>query len=137
MAEHKPLPNQDLLSRAKMDWLNGPCGSRSMPEMSRLSMILNVMTTTPRPTNPNQCISDQAAKAEKLHDREPGLIIKELESRIPGFFDSLPRKNNGSVTREQKGGFISDVIRQYYHLGYRKYGKPNLRSGGADVVTVG
>lgn len=135
MAEHQPLPDKDLLSEAKVAWLKESCGSKSFPEMTRLGMVFNTMTSTGRPTNPNQTIFDQAMIGEKLHDKEPGMIVERLETKIPKFFDGLPKKTE-ECTDKHKKQLICDIIRHFLHQGVRKYGKPGLRldfSATADI----
>ena len=138
MSVHEPLSQVDLLSEAKQDWLKKPCGSSTFPEMTRFSMTMHIMSITARPTNKRQSILDQAYTGEKLHDREPGLVVSKLEEKIPGFFSNLPRRNvKKSPDSAQKRGLICDFIRHYMHLGLRKYGKPKLRrENGGDVLEI-
>jgi hypothetical protein len=129
MPEHpryQPLPEKDLLSEAKITWLKEPCGSTAFPGMTRLAMIFNTMSSTARPTDSSQTVFDQAFTGEKLHDKEPGAIVDRLESKIPGFFNGLPKRTD-ECTDKQKKQLICDIIRHFLHLGVRKYGKPGLR----------
>lgn len=128
----------DFLSVSHVAFIESICDSKSFPGMTRFTLLMNVMNSLPRPTNPTQLISDQALLADKLHDREPALVIAELESRCPTFFDDLPRRNTEKPpTQEQKGQFLCNFIRHYYHQGMRKYQKPNLRKKTSDISIVG
>lgn len=122
----------DLLSSAMLQFCTGLCGSKILPGMTRKTLLDNVLTSTTRPTNSVQMIADQALLAEKLHDKEPELIVNEIEKRCPNFFSSLPRRykpdspDQSGPSIAQKKQFLCNYLRHYYHQGHRKYEKPSF-----------
>ncbi|MFA5767619.1 MAG: hypothetical protein WC919_06880 [Candidatus Paceibacterota bacterium] len=129
----------DKLSKNQTAFLFSVVSSITFPEMTKLTALMNVLTSTPRPTNPNMTLFDQAVLRQKLHDREPEILIRELEERWPDYFIDLPVQKGTVVTRAKKGSFISLFITSFLHHGIPRYEKPNLRGkkkAGCDVITV-
>jgi hypothetical protein len=117
----------DLLSESMLEFCRGKVGVTGFSEATRKTIIDNVMTSTPRPSNPKQTIADQAFLAEKLHDGEPDVVITRIEVICSEFFDDLPRRDytvKPDIT--QKKQFLCNYNRHFYHLGARKYEKPSF-----------
>ena len=126
----------EFLSEAMLSFCDNPCGSEKRPEMIRKTLLDNVLTSTPRKTNPRQMIADQARLADKLHDGEPEILITAVEDRCPKFFEELPRRDsNKSPIMEQKKQFISNYIRHFYHQGMIKYSKPSFNKN-EEIVSI-
>lgn len=83
--------------------------------VTKFTAIIAVLLGTKRPSNQDQCMLDQVVLGKKLHDGEPELIIRNLETRFGmDFFRTLPRK--GELTPSKKTEFLSEFC------GYLRYG---------------
>jgi hypothetical protein len=110
--------------------------SSSFPKMTKAAAVFNVMTTTPRPSDPEMTMLDQAIVCDKLHDGEPAVIYHELEKRWPDFFAGIPIKQGGRLTDTIKGQFISRFITIYLYGGISRYIKEKRRKHQADVMAI-
>lgn len=138
-AVHEPLSQRIFLSEEMKIWLRGYVGSKSFPNLTREMALLNVISSTPRPTDPTMTIGDQMVAGLKLHDREPEELVTVLERKFQGFFDDLPRRDKSApASIVQKKSFFASYSRARFNDGLARYGKPNLRADGveADVVEV-
>lgn len=135
--EFKMDSEKDLLSEPMLEFCRGKVGVSSFSEATRKTIIDNVMTSTPRPSNPKQTISDQAFLADKLHDGEPDVVITRIEAICPKLFNDLPRRDDTvkpNIT--QKKQFLCNYIRHFYHLGERKYEKPSFGQVAPALVAI-
>jgi hypothetical protein len=139
MAVHTPLPENERvrLSPGKWAFLKEKVNSKSFNAgLTKATAIMAIMIGTPRPSAPGQCILDQVFLGEKMHDREPGLVIKGVEERFGAdFFATLPRqKKDQQPSIKHKSEFISEYAS---HLrGGAKFGKPELRKDAGDVPQI-
>lgn len=136
-AVHEPLNQRIFLSEEFKAWLRGPVGSKSFLNLTREMALMNVLSSTPRPTDPSMCIGDQMAIGLKLHDREPEELVSVLERKFFGYFDDLPRRDKAiPATTVQKKAFLASFSRARFNDGLARYGKPNLRSDESDIMEV-
>ncbi len=130
--DNKPTP----MSAAKRDFWNGPFVSPSGITTCRLAVFHYAMNSTVRPTDPSQTIAYGYVQGNKLHDREPELLVQVILAQDPNFFDSYPRKPGAPVTMDLMKTAVSDAARAFYRHGMPAYGKPGLRVGGNILATV-
>jgi hypothetical protein len=122
------------LSKNHLVFLHSKVGSHEMPESSRENALINVMTSTPRPSNKNMPIWDMARSCKKLHDGEPAVIIKELERRFPHYFDTLPVEPGSEITEIKKAAFISLYITCRLYDGNSRYIKRRKKKSDEFVL---
>lgn len=92
--------------------------SGSSLQQSKLMVFQHAMNTTPRPTNPSQSIGYAFQKQEKLHDREPALLVAEMEALDPHFFDEYPRQDMSQpMSMSAKCAAVGVAARHFYRHG--------------------
>src|SRR3972149_215210 len=79
--QHEPMENREFISIALMNWLE----SESNLYKPKLIVFLETIFSLSRPTNPCESIATGAVRHHKLHDREPKVIVRELEKKDPTF----------------------------------------------------
>jgi hypothetical protein len=138
MGQYDPISvEREFMSNDKQAWLLGELREG----LNKGAGIANVVSSLSRPTHPEQTIWHGYSVNEKLHDREPEAIVKELERRWPDFFVGFPMRtgiaqNARSVSSTIKKAFVGDWCRTHIRLGLRAYGKPGLRSKKSDIQAV-
>jgi len=119
------------MSPAKRKWLESKVKMASGRLASRQCLFLNVVTTTMREHGSvDQTICDGYIENgySKLHDKEPSILVRELEDRASTFFDGTPGR--GALTLEKKRALVGELMKHLIALGRTGYGKPNLRKAG-------
>ena len=122
--KHDPLAvDREFFSEVKEQWLRSR--TPGTHQRTRITALLNVLTTIARPTSRAETIADGYLKARKLHDKEPALVVKMLEERYPKFFANFPTRTVLSDTI--KKAFVGEFCKVYLNQGQRQYGKVGLR----------
>lgn len=89
------------------------------PDTTRGELLLSVMCQTMRPSAPSESICDGYQRLQKLHDREPQVLVEAIKAIDPQFFDPLIEKH----LRSQMGIGARLLLRN----GKPAYAKPLLR----------
>jgi hypothetical protein len=123
--QHEPLGGRNFYSNEKANWFMG----EPRPGLTRCEAIANVLTSTLRPTDPTRTLWNSVYTKMKFHDKEPELVVEELEKRWPGFFVGLPTRTGPTrtPTLDQKKEIIGEWAKSHIRLGLSAYGKPGLR----------
>lgn len=135
MPVHSPLAaSSSTMSEAKRNfWSAQWRRSSSSIGQIRVAVLQHVMNTTPRPTYPDHSLALGYCLHEKFHDREPALIVREIEAIDPAFFDEYPRSRKSQpMTEKEKSAAVGEAARAFYRHGAAAYGKENLRKSNGN-----
>lgn len=138
MAVNSPLAaSSSAMSEAKRKFWSAEWRvSDSAIGQTRVAVFHFVMNTTPRPTNLDHSLALGYALNEKLHDREPALIVRKIEEHDPTFFNEYPRSRKSvSMAERDKCAAVGEAARAFYRHGAAAYGKEGLRksNGGSGL----
>lgn len=134
--EHLPISSEpDLMPRDKRDWWNQVWEGK-LPKQPRMAVFQYSMNASFRPTAPNETIAYGYVQNNKLHDKEPEIIVQVIEALDPNFFDNYPRRPNTKYDLAFKKSIISDAARAFYRHGLAAYGKPKLRKSDPNTSSV-
>jgi len=140
MAVHSPLAaSSSVMSEAKRKfWAAQWRGSASSIGQIKVAVLHHVVNTTPRPTYPDHSLALGYTIHDKFHDREPTLIVKEIEAIDPTFFDEYPRaRKSEHMTEKNKCAAVGEAARAFYRHGAAAYGKEGLRKSNGDSGPLG
>lgn len=124
---HEPLDTDPIpMSVEKRVWCASPWTGRGSVQ-PRIAVFHYVMNATRRPSSPNETLAFAVMNNNKLHDREPTLIIESIEKIDENYFNDYPRRSTTEFDMDFKKGVISELVRAFYRHGFTAYGKPGLR----------
>lgn len=139
MAEkkHEPISGEPtLMSPEKRAWWAATWAARPSPKQPRLAVLSYVMSATMRPTARDETILHGYMALNKFHDREPELLLAEIEKLDPGFFEAYPRNPGTKLDDAFKRAAIGEAARCFFRHGLSAYGKPGLRRKAGPLAAL-
>lgn len=130
--EHDPISSKPpLMSPTKRAWWAGLRKNPSKPDarkkQPRMAVLFYIVASASRPSDPDETLLWGCVGLNKLHDKEPELIVTLIEKIDPNFFDSYPREPSTALNMTFKKAQVGEACRSFFKHGLASYGKPGLR----------
>lgn len=130
--EHDPLSREPAVPSPEKRAFHARPRNGGGLRQPNIAVFHHAMSTTPRPSSPDDSVAFGYMELAKFHDREPEAIVTAIEAIDPAWFDDYPRKPGTKLDDRFKRAVVGELARTFYKYGLSAYGKPGLRKNGEE-----